>query len=430
MKVLIIGSGGREHALAWKVAQSPRVSYIYVAPGNGGTSWPAANGRASAENVAIPVSHLTQLCKFARDHHIDLTIVGPEAPLADGIVDLFHRDGLRIFGPTAAAAQLESSKLFSKTFMRDMGIPTASFEPFTDYNEAMAYLAATAPNGQVVVKASGLAAGKGVVVCSGLGQAQTAVTLMLQDNAFGAAGAEIIIEEKLSGPEISLLALSDGKTVRPLICARDHKRAFDGDEGANTGGMGAFAPVPEIEEKFVQEITERILQPTINGMASMGMPYIGVLYAGLMLTDDGPKVLEFNCRFGDPETQVILPLLKNDLVDLILACTRSQLDQIDLSFEEGVCATVVMASPGYPAGYPKGLPISGVDEAAGLSGVSVFHAGTTLENEQLITSGGRVLAVSGHGHDLTTALQNAYKGVSKIHFDGVHFRKDIGEYRA
>ncbi len=426
MKVLIIGSGGREHALAWAVARSPRVSQIYVAPGNGGTQWPAGPGRAPSQNVDIQMSDLYQLCQFARDHYIDITIVGPEAPLADGIVDLFHLEGLRIFGPTAGAARLEASKAFSKEFMEAAGIPTAAYQSFTDYHEAMAYLATVHPDGQVVIKASGLAAGKGVMVCSGLGQAQTAVALILQDHAFGAAGDEIIIEERLSGPELSIIAFSDGKTVAPLLPARDHKRAFDRDDGPNTGGMGAYAPVPEITPAFVQEVVDQILQPTITGMADHGHPYVGVIYAGLMLTADGPRVLEFNCRFGDPEAQVLLPLLKTDLITIVEACLRGELENLPLETHAGACATVVMAAPGYPGSYPTGMPISGIPAAVQSEGTVVFQAGTALANGRLVTSGGRVLSVSGLGDSLPAAVKRAYAGVEKITFDGAHFRTDIG----
>lgn len=426
MKILIIGGGGREHALAWAAAQSPRVSKVFVAPGNGGTSWPAAEGRAASENVPLSISDLGTLSQFARDHHIDLTIVGPEAPLADGIVDLFHREGLRIFGPTAAAAQLESSKLFAKRFMNEFNIPTARYESFTDHREAVAYLAAIAPHGQVVVKANGLASGRGVVVCNGLGEAQAAVRLMLQEHAFGAAGSEILIEEKLEGQELTLLAFADGRTVRPLLTARDYKRIFDNSGGANTGGMGAIAPVKEVSDELIQELVDTVLQPTVNGMEAAGMPYIGVLYAGLMMTSNGPRVLEFNCRLGDPETQAILPLLKTDLVDIVMACTSAQLRQTSIEFREGSCATVVMASPGYPGSFPTGAEIRGVAEANQLENVTVFHSRTRRQGDQLITNGGRVLGVSGWGKNQNEALQNAYAGVTRIGFAGAHFRTDIG----
>lgn len=426
MKILIIGGGGREHALAWAAAQSPRVSKVFVAPGNGGTSWPAAEGRAASENVPLSISDLGTLSQFARDHHIDLTIVGPEAPLADGIVDLFHREGLRIFGPTAAAAQLESSKLFAKRFMNEFNIPTARYESFTDHREAVAYLAAIAPHGQVVVKANGLASGRGVVVCNGLGEAQAAVRLMLQEHAFGAAGSEILIEEKLEGQELTLLAFADGRTVRPLLTARDYKRIFDNSGGANTGGMGAIAPVKEVSDELIQELVDTVLQPTVNGMEAAGMPYIGVLYAGLMMTSNGPRVLEFNCRLGDPETQAILPLLKTDLVDIVMACTSAQLRQTSIEFREGSCATVVMASPGYPGSFPTGAEIRGVAEANQLDNVTVFHSRTRRQGDQLITNGGRVLGVSGWGKNQNEALQNAYAGVTRIGFAGAHFRTDIG----
>lgn len=418
LKLLVIGSGGREHALVWKLASSPHVEQIYVAPGNAGTA-------ELATNVPIAAADLPALFYFARRNKIDLTIVGPEDPLDLGIVDLFQAERLPIFGPSRAAAQLEASKAFAKAFMQEMGIPTARFGTFTDYAAALAYL--QQEEGQVVVKASGLAAGKGVIVCEDKDEAAAALQQIMFDKAFGSAGDEVIIEERLTGPELSLLAFSDGQTIVPMLPARDHKRIYNGDQGPNTGGMGAFAPPPDLDNStLIAAIAQNALNPVIQGMAERGTPYVGVLYAGIMLTPTGPKVLEYNCRFGDPETQVILPLLENDLVGVILACLERRLTPDMVQQRDGACATVVMSAPGYPGHYPKGLPISGVDNAAALPHTQVFHAGTRLENGQLVSSGGRVLSVSAWGETLDTALERAYTGVSHIQFEGAHHRTDIG----
>ncbi|MBK8904634.1 MAG: phosphoribosylamine--glycine ligase [Anaerolineaceae bacterium] len=417
MKVLIVGGGGREHALVWKLGQSERVEQIFVAPGNAGTA-------VSAQNVPIRDSDIDELLNFAQEKQIDLTVVGPEVPLALGIVDAFQSAGLLIFGPTQAAAQLEASKAFAKEFMHKLGIPTAVSQTFTDYETAVGSRHALTLPGGVVVKASGLAAGKGVIVCDDVAQAEAALRQMLVDGAFGAAGTEVVIEERLSGPELSLLVLTDGKTAVPLSPARDHKRAYDHDQGPNTGGMGAFAPPPDVDDVLIDHIMHTIVQPTIDGMAALGTPYTGVLYAGLMLTADGPKVIEFNCRFGDPETQVVLPLLESDLVELMLACVNGRLTPNMVKIHPGACATVVMAAPGYPASYPKGLPITGLDALP--EEVMVFHAGTARQKGQLVTSGGRVLAVTSRGDDLETAVAHAYAGVEQVRFENAHYRKDIG----
>ena len=426
MKVLIIGSGGREHALAWKLAQSDLVRHIYVAPGNAGTHWPAHNGFCRTENVPIQPSDLMGLRHFALEKRIDLTVVGPEAPLAEGVVDLFERDGLPIFGPTHQAAQLEASKAFAKAFMVEQHIPTAAYATFTDYHEAMAYLATLeAPEG-LVVKASGLAAGKGVIICDDVAVAQEAVHAIMQDRAFGTAGDAVLIEERLSGPELSLLAFCDGQTAVPLLPARDHKRIFDHDQGPNTGGMGAFAPVPNVDMALIETVRAQVLQPTVDGMLRRGTPFKGILYAGIMLTPHGLRVLEFNCRFGDPETQVLLPLLENDLATVLMACIDGHLDRHPIHMQQAACATVVMASPGYPGHYPVGLPIVGIEEANRLANVMVFHAGTAENNGHVVTHGGRVLTVSGVGEDLSAALDAAYAGVQQISFEGAHYRTDIG----
>ena len=415
LKILLVGGGGREHALAWKMAQSALVEQIFVAPGNAGTE-------AIATNVAIKDSDIDGLLAFALENEIGLTVVGPEVPLSLGIVDRFTENGLRIFGPTQAAAQLESSKAFAKAFMERHGVATASYGAFSDYQTAMAYLSSL-PEGGVVVKASGLAAGKGVIVCDDLVSAETALSNIMLDKQFGAAGGEVVIEERLVGDEVSLLAFCDGKTAVPMVPARDHKRVFDGDKGPNTGGMGAFAPVPELDADWVDQMVESILQPAVDGMAAMGMPFVGVLYAGLMLTEEGVKVIEFNCRFGDPETQVILPLLESDLVEVMLACIAGELTPDMVQIHDGAAATVVMASPGYPGRYRRGLVIDGVLNA---DGTDVFHAGTVLRDGQLVTNGGRVLAVSAVGENLEDALARAYAGVGEIAFEGAHWREDIG----
>ena len=413
MKVLVIGSGGREHVLAWKLAQSERVEQIFVAPGNAGTAVSATN---------IPINEdIPALVQFAQDNAIGLTVVGPEVPLAAGVVDAFQAAGLAIFGPTQAAAQLESSKAFAKAFMFEHDIPTAASGTFTHYDDAVASLPGTTG---VVIKASGLAAGKGVIICDDAAQAKTALHQIMVDRAFGDAGDEGIVEERLSGSEVSLLAFCDGKTAVPMLPARDHKRAYNNDEGPNTGGMGAFAPPPDVDQALIDEIMSTVIQPTVDGMAANGTPYAGVLYAGIMLTPNGLKVLEFNCRFGDPETQVILPMLNSDLAEIMLACIEGRLQPEMVQRHDGGCATIVMASPGYPGSYPKGLPITGLNAVP--DNVMVFHAGTKHEHGNIITNGGRVLAVSALGDDLETAVSRAYSGIQTIHFEDAHYRTDIG----
>lgn len=426
---LVVGSGGREHALAWALARSPQVGRIYVAPGNAGTEWDAnpdageLQPRAPSSNVPIAADDIPALVTFARDQKIDLTVVGPEVPLSMGIVDAFQRAKLKAFGPVKDAAQLEWSKHFSKTFMRANGIPTADFEMFTDYDAAVAYVRGLGK--AVVVKADGLAAGKGVVVCDTPEEAELALRRLLVDEAFGEAGRRVIVEERLEGEELSVLAFSDGENIEMMPFSRDHKRVFDGDEGPNTGGMGAYAPVPGIGYNTIRQIHDDVLRRTITRLPKrIGTPYAGVLYAGLMLTAEGPKALEFNCRFGDPETQAILPLLDADLYEILLACTEGRLDEVGSHWQRGACATVVLASPGYPGNYPKGLPISGLETQS--EGVVVFHAGTVRKDGKVVTAGGRVLSVSGVGRDLPTALRRAYAHIEHIHFEGMHFRRDIG----
>lgn len=422
-RVLIIGGGGREHALAWALSRSPHVERLYVASGNAGTA-------KIANNLPFPAGDIPALVVAAKKYHIDLAIVGPEAPLAAGIVDEFHAAGIPAFGPSRAAARLESSKAFAKAFMQEIGIPTAAAQSFTGFSAAQAYLHEENFAGGVVIKASGLAAGKGVVVCDTVSAAEKALAEMMVARKFGPAGDEVLIEERLAGTEVSVLAFTDGQTVRTMLPARDHKRVFDQDQGPNTGGMGAYAPPPDLPPDFADTIQRTVLAPVVQGMARRGTPYVGVLYAGLMLTPAGPKVLEFNCRFGDPETQVILPMLQTDLVEIIRACLAGTLDQVSLETRPGACATVVMAAPGYPGHYPKGLPIHGVDQAAQLPDVLVFQAGTAVSDGKLVTNGGRVLAVSALGPDLPAALEQAYAGVDLIQFEGAHYRRDIGRQRA
>ncbi|NWZ36665.1 PUR2 protein, partial [Brachypodius atriceps] len=422
-RVLVIGSGGREHALAWKLAQSPHVKHVFVAPGNAGT---ADNGKIS--NSAVPVSDHAAVAQFCRDQDIRLVVVGPEVPLAAGIVDDLTAAGIRCFGPTAKAAQLESSKSFTKAFLDRHEIPTARWKSFTDPKAACAFInSATFP--ALVVKASGLAAGKGVIVASTKEEACKAVTEIMQDKSFGAAGETIVVEELLEGEEISCLCFSDGVTIAPMPPAQDHKRLKDGDEGPNTGGMGAYCPAPQISKDLLQKIRETVLQKTVDGMKKEGVPYLGVLYAGLMLTKDGPKVLEFNCRFGDPECQVILPLLRSDLYEVMQAViNRSLASSMPAWKEDSAAVTVVMASQGYPGTYPKGLEITGLAEARQL-GLEVFHAGTALKDGRVVTSGGRVLTVTAIKEDLPAALREANLGVAAIHFQGAIYRRDIA-YRA
>ncbi|KAF2986739.1 hypothetical protein EK904_010818 [Melospiza melodia maxima] len=419
-RVLVVGSGGREHALAWKLAQSPHVKHVFVAPGNAGT---ADNGKIS--NSAVPVSDHAAVAQFCRDQDIRLVVVGPEVPLAAGIVDDLTAAGIKCFGPTAKAAQLESSKSFTKAFLDRHEIPTARWKSFTDPKAACAFInSATFP--ALVVKASGLAAGKGVIVASSKEEACRAVTEIMQDKSFGTAGETVVVEELLEGEEISCLCFSDGVTIAPMPPAQDHKRLMDGDEGPNTGGMGAYSPAPQISKDLLQKIRETVLQKTVDGMRKEGVPYVGVLYAGLMLTKDGPKVLEFNCRFGDPECQVILPLLRSDLYEVMQAVLSRRLaSSMPAWREDSAAVTVVMASQGYPGTYPKGLEITGLAKARQL-GLEVFHAGTALKDGRVVTSGGRVLTVTAIKEDLPAALQAANLGVAAIHFQGAIFRRDIG----
>ncbi len=415
MRVLIVGSGGREHALAWKLAQSPRVEKVFVAPGNGGTA-------TFSENVAVGVTDIRSLTAFAASDRIDLTVVGPEVPLVAGMVDAFEAAGLRAFGPCALAARLEGSKAFSKQFMVEEGIPTAPAATFSAYDAALAYL--RQHDGPIVVKASGLAAGKGVLVCTTTEEAEAALHQIMVERRFGEAGNQVLIETRLEGEEVSLLAFSDGTTVVPMPPARDYKRALDHDEGLNTGGMGGYAPSPHLPPAAVQEVVTRVLQPVIDGMSRRGTPYIGILYAGLMLTTHGPRVLEFNCRFGDPEAQLLLPLLETDLAEIMLACVDGRLADLAITWKPGYSVGLVLASGGYPDTYQKGKPITGLDEAGRLADV-IFHAGTKRANDLPVTSGGRVLAVTATGRTLEKARVRAYAAAECIRFEGMQYRKDI-----
>ncbi|MDX9828936.1 MAG: phosphoribosylamine--glycine ligase [Anaerolineae bacterium] len=414
---MVVGSGGREHALAWALSRSPRVEAVFLAPGNGST-------QALATNVAVDAGDVAGLVAVARRERIDLTVVGPEAPLVTGLVDALHAAGLRAFGPVAAAARLEGSKAFAKRFMIEEGIPTGVGAIFDDHGAARAYLARHPE--PVVVKASGLAAGKGVMVCATRDEAEEALRRIMVERAFGAAGDEVLVEECLAGEEASLLAFSDGRTVVPMLPARDYKRAGEGDRGPNTGGMGCYAPSPHLPPALVDEVLARVLQPAVDAMRRRGTPYVGVLYAGLMLTGAGPRVLEFNCRFGDPETQVLLPLLETDLAEILLACVEGRLHAVDVRWKEAHAVTVVMAARGYPGAYERGQAIAGVDDAAAVEGAVVFGAGTASVDGRLVTNGGRILAVTAVAPDHAAARERAYRAVDRIDFAGAQLRRDIG----
>ena len=416
MRVLVVGSGGREHALAWSLSRSPRVTQLFVAPGNAGTA-------ALAQNVPIAAADVPALVAFARAERIDLTVAGPEAPLVAGLVDALQAEGLRAFGPTATAARLEGSKAFAKRLMVEEGIPTATSATFDDYGAALAYL--HRQRGAIVIKADGLAAGKGVTVCAAREEAEAALHQAMVERAFGAAGDVVLIEDCLCGEEVSLLAFSDGHTVLPLLPARDYKRVGDDDRGPNTGGMGGFAPSPYLPPALVEEVKRRVLVPAVEGLRRRGSPYVGVLYAGIMLTPLGPRVLEFNCRFGDPETQVLLPLLESDLVEVFLACLAGRLHEVALRWKPAHTVCMVLASQGYPGHYETGRPITGIEEAAALPDVFVFQAGTARQDGQVVTAGGRVLAVTALGPTLEAARERAYAAAERIRFEGAHYRRDI-----
>jgi phosphoribosylamine--glycine ligase len=417
MKVLILGSGGREHVLAWKIKQSPKCTKLYCAPGNGGIA-------AVAQCVDIPVDDISALIQFVKGQKIDLTIVGPEAPLVSGIVDAFESEGLMIFGPGRLAARLEGSKIFAKEFMQRRNIPTAQFRSFNNAEAARSFLRqASFP---LVIKADGLAGGKGVVICQSLREGESTIVQMMEERIFQDAGSRILIEECLDGQEVSILAISDGDGYVILESAQDHKRIFDDDVGPNTGGMGAYSPAPIVTEALAKKIEARIIEPTIRGMKREGVVFKGVLYAGLMITEEGPKVLEYNVRFGDPEAQAVIPRLKSDLLSICLASCQGRLAQMSLEWDHRNCVCVIMSSGGYPGAYETGKPISGLDDFRDELQALIFHSGTKRMGDQIVTSGGRVLGVTALGRGLNEALKKVYQAVDAITFDRCFFRRDIG----
>ena len=418
MKVLIVGSGGREHAIAWSVAKSPKVDKIYCAPGNAGIA-------EFAECVNIKAMEFDKLVAFAKENAIDLTIIGMEDPLVGGVVDAFESEGLRVFGPRKNAAIIEGSKAFSKDLMKKYKIPTAAYENFTDPDEAIKYLeTAKMP---IVLKADGLALGKGVLICNTLEEAKEGVKTLMLDKQFGDAGNEIVIEEFMTGREVSVLAFCDGKTIKCMTSAQDHKRAKDGDQGLNTGGMGTFSPSPFYNDEVEAFCEKYVYQSTIDAMASEGRPFTGILFTGLMITEDGPKVLEYNARFGDPEAQVVLPRMKNDIIDVMEACIDGKLSDVELEFEDNAAVCVVLASDGYPEKYDKGFEIKGLDTFKDKDGYYVFHAGTKFDGDKIVTNGGRVLGVVAKGENLKAARANAYKATEWIDFANKYKRNDIGK---
>ena len=418
MKILIVGSGGREHAIAWKIAQSPKAEKIYCAPGNAGIA-------EYAECVDIGAMEFEKLAAFAKEKEIDLTVIGMDDPLVGGIVDVFEREGLRVFGPRKNAAILEGSKAFSKDLMKKYHIPTAAYENFDDAEKALEYLqTAKFP---IVLKADGLALGKGVLICKDLEEAQEGVRTIMQDKKFGTAGNTMVIEEFMTGREVSVLTFVDGSHIKVMTSAQDHKRAKDGDQGLNTGGMGTFSPSPFYTPEVDAFCREHIYQPTVDAMAAEGRPFKGIIFFGLMLTADGPKVLEYNARFGDPETQVVLPRMKNDIVEVFEACIDGTLDQIELEFEDNAAVCVVLASDGYPVSYKKGFPIEGLENFKDRDGYYVFHAGSKFEDGKIVTNGGRVLGVTAKGSNLKEARANAYKATEWVNFENKYMRHDIGK---
>ena len=418
MKVLIVGSGGREHAIAWSVAKSPKVDKIYCAPGNAGIA-------EFAECVNIKAMEFDKLVAFAKENAIDLTIIGMDDPLVGGVVDAFESEGLRVFGPRKNAAIIEGSKAFSKDLMKKYKIPTAAYENFTDPDEAIKYLeTAKMP---IVLKADGLALGKGVLICNTLEEAKEGVKTLMLDKQFGDAGNEIVIEEFMTGREVSVLAFCDGKTIKCMTSAQDHKRAKDGDQGLNTGGMGTFSPSPFYNDEVEAFCEKYVYQSTIDAMASEGRPFTGILFTGLMITEDGPKVLEYNARFGDPEAQVVLPRMKNDIIDVMEACIDGKLSDVELEFEDNAAVCVVLASDGYPEKYDKGFEIKGLDTFKDKDGYYVFHAGTKFDGDKIVTNGGRVFGVVAKGENLKAARANAYKATEWIDFANKYKRNDIGK---
>jgi phosphoribosylamine--glycine ligase len=418
MKVLVIGSGGREHALVWKISQSPRVKELYCAPGNGGIS-------RQAQCLDIDATDLEGLARFARDTRIDLTVVGPEMPLCMGIVDLFQKEKLKIFGPSKGAAQLEGSKTFAKDLMKKYNIPSGEYQVFTKRDEAVAYI--KKQGAPIVVKADGLAAGKGVFVAATADEALSALAAIMIKRIFEEAGDRVVIEEKLEGEEASFIAFSDGTRVLPLASTQDHKAIYDNDQGPNTGGMGAYSPAPVVTPEINERIMQEIMTPTVKAMAAEGMPYCGVLYAGLMIKDGVPRVLEFNCRLGDPETQPLVMRMQGDIIPVIEACIAGDLSRAEIDWDPRPAVCVVMAAKGYPASYEKGKPIHGLEKAEMMPGVHCFHAGTAIKDGRYLTAGGRVLGVTGLGQGIKQAIDNTYQAVKEITWEGVHYRKDIGK---
>jgi len=418
MKILVVGSGGREHTLVWKLSQSEKVSKIYCAPGNAGTE-------ILAENVDIADTDIEALLEFAKKENIEMTFVGPEAPLVEGIVDKFEKEGLKVFGPSQSAAALEGSKVFSKKLMKDYSIPTAEYEVFTDPEKAIAYIKKI--GAPIVVKAEGLAAGKGVIVADTVEEALDAVKLILVNDKFGEAGERIVVEEYLEGEEATVLAFVDGNTIKPMVPSQDHKPAYDNDKGPNTGGMGAYAPAPIVTDKMMETIYQDILIPTVQALKQEGIEYKGVLYCGLMIKNGQAKVLEYNVRFGDPEAQVVLPLLETDLIDIADAVVTGQLNKLEIKWRNKKALCVIMASGGYPIEYEKGKAITGIEQVNQNQDMIVFQAGTKNIDGKLLTDGGRVLAVTALGDDYKEVINKAYKGVEKIHFDDFHIRNDIGQ---
>lgn len=417
MKILVVGGGGREDAMVWKLQQSPLVDKIYCAPGNAGIA-------QRAECVSIGVMEFDKLVQFAKDNEIDYTVIGMDDPLVGGIVDVFEAEGLKVFGPRKKAAMLEGSKAYSKGIMKKYGIPTAKYEAFSDYEEAKAYL--EQQEVPIVIKADGLALGKGVLICKTMQEAQEGLKEIMVDRKFGASGNTVVIEEFLEGPEVSVLSFCDGKTVVPMVSAQDHKRALDNDEGLNTGGMGTFSPSKFYTEELNEKCMKEIFQPTIDAMIQEGNPFVGILYFGLMYTKNGMKVIEYNARFGDPETQVVLPRLKSDLLEIMMACTNGTLDKTEVQWYDNAAVCVVLASGGYPVAYEKGYEITGLDEIAKKEDTLVFHAGTAMKDKKFVTNGGRVLGIVGVGKNLDEAISIAYQGVDVVDFDKKHFRHDIG----
>ena len=424
MKILVIGGGGREHTLVWKLAQSPRPTKIWCAPGNAGiANETLKSNNSKVECIQIGAEDLKALLEFAQNNEVDLTVVGPDNPLAMGIVDKFQAIGLRAWGPTQQAAQFESSKIFSQEFMDRNGVPTMKSASFQSPSEAKSFAAEL--GGKCAVKADGLALGKGVLICNSTDEANVAIEQIMTDRTFGEAGASVLVQELITGTEISLHALCDGKTAKLFPSSQDHKRALENDLGLNTGGMGTYSPVPFLKEDKLHEIANTVLEPWLSGCTREGIDFRGMIYPGIMLTDDGPKVLEFNARFGDPETQVYLTRLKNDLVDLLEASIDGTLNEHELQWADQSAVCVVMASGGYPSDYEKGKVISGIEAADAISGVKVFHAGTTIKDNKIVNSGGRVLGVTALGDNLLAARNLAYKAAAMIHFDGAFIRKDI-----